>query len=50
MVIEYCRLNIEDLRFAFGGSINKDFKKKTIERSDFHKYSTSNLQFRFIRY
>jgi len=44
-MIEYCRLNIEYLRFASSGSI---IKKKTIkmkERSDIHKYSIVNLQY-----
>jgi len=43
-MIEYCRLNIEYLRFASSGSI---IKKKTIkmkERSDIHKYSIVNRQ------
>jgi len=43
-MIEYFRLNIEYLRYTFGGSILKRSIKKMIERSDIHKYSIVNIQ------
>ncbi|CAB1057151.1 hypothetical protein D1BOALGB6SA_1890 [Olavius sp. associated proteobacterium Delta 1] len=42
-MIEYFRLNIEYLRFAFDGSI-----LKRTERSEIYKYSICNLQFSIL--
>jgi len=42
-MIEYFRMNIEDLRLASGGSILKTIIK-LLERSDIHKYSIVNIQ------
>ena len=44
-MIEYCRLNIDWLRSAGGGSILKRPIKDMTERSDFNKYSIFNSQF-----
>jgi len=43
-MIEYCRLNIEYLRSASGGSFIKNIYKMT-ERSDIHKSSIFSLQY-----
>ena len=50
-IIEYFRLNIEDLRFAFGGSIKKTYKKRQSGAISINLQSSIfNLQFfRFIR-
>jgi hypothetical protein len=48
-MIEYFRLNIEYLRSTYGGSILNDLSNILTERSDFHKSSIFNLQFRLVQ-